>query len=76
MLDRHDIDSLEKEFIELSIAEMTDDVTCDIHTLQARSKRIEEIEDEVGKHIVENWAEVAFQEAVKVGYASGAKVEI
>ena len=75
MLDRHDLDSLEKEYIELYVANLTDDVDCSPSTFTRRENRLEEIETLVGWPIAEDWSRKAEARAKKCGMASGAPYE-
>lgn len=75
-IDRRELEDMEQEYVSLSLAEMTDDITCDINTLQTRSKRLEEIEQEVGQHMAEQWTSIATQQAVEKGFASGKTFEL
>jgi len=70
-LDRSDLVNLEKEYIEKSLAELTDDVTIDPKGDQERSKRLEEIEELVGTPIAVEWSNQAMALARKSGYTSG-----
>ena len=71
MLDRHDLDALEKEYGELYLAELTDDVDCSLSTFTRRNNRLEEIETLVGWPLAEAWSKQVQEKAKKVGYASG-----
>lgn len=75
MLDRHDLDMLEDEYITLALADLTDDVDCSLSTMQARSERLDEIEELVGSELCNEWSNKAEQQAKEVGYASGKKYE-
>ena len=75
MLDRHDLDALEKEYIELYLAELTDDVNCSLSDMKRRTDRLEEIETLVGWPLAENWSRKTEERAKKCGMASGAPYE-
>ena len=77
MIDKHDLRMLEEEFIELAVAELTDDVDCSLYsTLQTRDARLTEIAELVGDDIASEWQNQAQAQADKHGYASGADQRI
>lgn len=71
MVDKHDLNSLEQEYIEIYVADLTDDVDCSPSTTIRRQARLAEIEDLVGKFIVSPWSRKAEGFAKKIGFASG-----
>lgn len=74
-IDHHDLDALEAEYIQLNLAELTDDVSIDPTGERMRTERLEEIEELVGEDMVREWGEQATQLAVQSGYASGKPYE-
>lgn len=75
MLDRHDLSSLEAEYKELYLAQLTDDVDCSPSTHQHRESCLQVIEDKVGEDIVASWSRETEARAKEVGMASGAPYE-
>jgi hypothetical protein len=71
MIDHHDLDSLESEYIELYLAYLTDDVDCSPSTIKRREDRLAEIEEDVGVFVSGDWANKTHEKANDIGYASG-----
>ncbi len=70
-IDRHDLKALEKEYIEITLAVLTDDVTIDPKGYRLKDERLADIEDDVGQDMVQEWGRIAIEKAKKIGYASG-----
>jgi hypothetical protein len=64
--------SLESEYKELSLADLTDDITIDPVAWRTREERIIEIIREVGDAKAFAWEKDVVKQAKEVGYASGA----
>ncbi len=75
MIDRHELDYLEHEYVELYLADLTDDIDCSPSTHQRLEARLMAIEKEVGKFIADDWSRKAEARAKKCGMASGAPYE-
>ena len=71
MIDRRELDYLEAEYIQIALAELTDDVDCSPSTLQTRDNRLNEITILVGTDISESWQNMAIEKAKVTGFASG-----
>lgn len=63
--------NLEQEYIQLRLADLTDDIDCSPSTLQDRDKRLEEIANLVDEELVQEWDFEAQKLANKFGTASG-----
>ena len=70
-IDPRELADLEQEFIQKSVAELTDDVTIDPAGDNLRDSRLQEIESIVGEPLAQEWANQAIAAARKCGYASG-----
>lgn len=71
-ISQSELDALEKEYVQLAVAALTDDVDFSPSTAQVREERLEAIETQVwDEHITTKWAEQAEEIAKKSGYASG-----
>ena len=75
MLDKHDLDSIEAEYKELYLAQLTDDVDCSPSTWQHRESCLKAIEEKVGTYLVTQWSRETEAKAKEVGMASGAPYE-
>lgn len=69
------VQELKKEFLELSLAELTDDVSIDPEGMKLRGERLEEIEHIIGAE-VNQWDKEAVELAKKTGMASGAEFQV
>lgn len=74
MIDRHDMESLENEYVMLALAELTDDVDCSLSTMQMRTERLDEIEELVGSEICNEWSNEAEKQAKNNGFFASGKV--
>jgi hypothetical protein len=75
MIDKRELDLLEEEYKRIGLAELTDDIVCDIDIIRSRADRLAEIEEEVGQSICSSWYSDIEKEAKKHGYASGKTYE-
>ena len=75
MIDRHDLASLEAQYKELYLAQLTDDVDCSPSTWQHRESCLKAIEEKVGKFVAASWSRETEAKAKEVGMASGAPYE-
>lgn len=73
MIDRREFVALEDEYMRLQLAELLDDVDVSMSTLQARDKRLAEIEEIVGAPVAGVWAARAMEKAVHMPMCSGAE---
>lgn len=74
-IDKRDLADLEKEYKELSLADLTDDIDCSLGTIKYRVNRMAVIEDIVSKHVTDAWFSEVVKQARKLGMASGKKFE-
>ena len=74
-IDKHDLDSLHAEYVSLSLAILTDDITIDPTGDQIKDNRLAEIEDDVGEDMAREWGNEATKMAINDGYASGKTFE-
>lgn len=70
-IDKRELDDLEREYKELSLADLTDDIDCSLGTIKFRANRLAAIEDIVSKHIADAWFEDVLVTARESGMASG-----
>ena len=75
MIDRRELEDLEREYIEIALADLTDDVTCDIDTIRYRDSRMGAIQDLVGTPMTDAWTDEVLRLARESGYASGKPFE-
>jgi hypothetical protein len=73
MIDRREFVALEEEYTRLQLAELLDDVDVSLSTLQARDKRLAEIEEMVGAPVAEMWVARAMEKSRYLPMCSGAK---